>query len=66
METFDPLTYEPVEVDRPSQKLDMSLSQQGLVSVGRRGGYVGAESLALLLKPFIEQNAEKNKIIINK
>ena len=56
----DALADEAVEVDRPPQQLDMSLAQQGLVSVGRRRRDVSAESLALLLEPFVEQNAENN------
>ena len=39
----NPLTDEPVEVDRAAEQLDVSLPQQGHVAVRRRGGDVRAQ-----------------------
>ena len=60
----DPLTDETIEVDRPSQQLNMTLTQKRHVAVRRRSCDISSKRLALLLKPLVQQDGSGQVFVI--
>ena len=60
----DPLADEPVEVDAPTEELEVALLEERLVAIGRRPDDLRPARLALDAKPFVQVDGRRQPFVV--